>query len=70
MKLENNSLELSYYKLLIAELDNHIVFETPKKTRQELIDMLQARSPWKNGYAKEWVEEIVDQAIKDWNRLA
>lgn len=70
MKLGHNALAVSYYNLVFAELDNHVVFGTTKKTRQELIDMIQARSMWKDGYDKEWLEKVVDEAIEDWNRLS
>ena len=70
MKIEVNTPAHSMYNLIFALLDNSIVFDKPRLTRQELIDMMQARSPWKGGYDKEWLENVVDQAINDWKRLA
>ena len=70
MKIEVNTPAHSMYNLIFALLDNSMVFDKPQLTRQELIDMMQARSPWKGGYDKEWLENVVDQAINDWKRLA
>ena len=69
MKHEPNTLAYSMTGLIYALLDNALAFDRPQLTRQELIDMMQARSPWKGGYDKEWLENVVDQAINDWKRL-
>ena len=70
MKIEVNTPAHSMYNLIFALLDNSTVLDKPRLTRQELIDMMQARSPWKDGYNQEWLENVVDQAINDWKRLA
>jgi hypothetical protein len=70
MKIEVNTPAHNMYNLIFALLDNSMVFDKPQLTRQELIDMMQSRSPWKDGYDKEWLENVVDQAINDWKRLA
>jgi hypothetical protein len=67
MEIKVNTLAHSVHELIFALLDNSIVFDRPQLTRQELIDMMQARSPWKGGYDKDWLENIVDQSINEWN---
>lgn len=69
MKIEVNTTAHSIYNLIFALLDKAVVFDKPQLTRQEIIDMMQARSPWKDGYDKDWLENVVDQAINDWKRL-
>jgi len=68
MEHEKGTLAYSMTGLIYALLDNSIVFDKPQLTRQELIDMMQERSPWKGGYDKEWLENIVDNAIEEWEK--
>jgi len=69
MKHEPNTLAYSMTGLIYALLDDAIVFDKPQLTRQELIDIMQERSPWKGGYDKEWLENVVDNAIEEWNKI-
>jgi hypothetical protein len=68
MKHEAKTLADSITSLIYALLDHAETFDKPL-TRQELIDMMQDRSPWKGGYDKEWLENIVDNATKKWNEI-
>ena len=67
MEIKASTLAHSMQGLIFALLDHALVFDRPQLTRQELIDMMQARSPWKGGYDKDWLENIVDQSINEWN---
>ena len=69
MEIKVNTLAHSMQGLIFALLDNSIVFDKPQLTRQDLIDMMQARSPWKGGYDNEWIGKVVDQAINDWESI-
>ena len=69
MKHESNTLAYSMTGLIYALLDDSLIFDKPQLTRRELIDMMQERSPWKGGYDKEWLENVIDNAMEEWNKI-
>ena len=68
---EGKTMELadSITRLIYAVLDHAENFGKSQPTRQELIDMMQERSPWKGGYDKEWLENIVENAMDHWYKI-